>query len=262
MERGVEMYGGEARIRFRTQAVRPEEEIFKQRKEKLFAFGRKKVRPLTGSKKWERTVCWTHPEGLPPSRARRNGRIGSSAFRRTGLDAAKARQGHVRESSGRDGYAAAVYFQFDKMGWEKTEYGFVKKWVDTGRLIGVEGHPFRTQRGELTILVTKCTLLSKALRTDGPTSGDGLKDTEVRISPALPRSHRTIPDVQERVPEKFVPSLSSVAEDARDSRRTLEVETHRSFAAAAPEGANARPFKTFHNALGARHVLRIATELH
>ena len=53
-------------------------------------------------------------------------------------------------------------FQFDVLG--EKDYTFFKKWVDAGDFIGLVGVPFRTQRGELTLSVKKFTLLSKALR--------------------------------------------------------------------------------------------------
>ena len=70
-----------------------------------------------------------------------------------------------------------LYFQVDAMGEE--EYAFFKKWVDTGDMLGVVGHPFRTKRGELSILVTRCVLLAKALRPL-PEKWHGLKETEIR----------------------------------------------------------------------------------
>ena len=69
-----------------------------------------------------------------------------------------------------------LYFRFDTL---NEEYEWFKKWVDTGDYLGIVGHPFRTKRGELSLLVTEFKLLSKALRPL-PEKWHGLKDTEVR----------------------------------------------------------------------------------
>ena len=70
-----------------------------------------------------------------------------------------------------------LYFQLNSVG--EKNYEFLKKWVDTGDWIGIIGHPCRTRRGELTILVTEYKLLSKAIRPL-PEKWHGLTDTELR----------------------------------------------------------------------------------
>lgn len=55
----------------------------------------------------------------------------------------------------------------------------LKKWLDTGDIIGFTGHPFRTQRGELTVAVESFRLLTKALRPL-PEKWHGLTDLEIR----------------------------------------------------------------------------------
>ncbi len=75
------------------------------------------------------------------------------------------------------------------------EYAFFRKWVDTGDMLGIVGNPFRTRRGELSILVTKCVLLAKALRPL-PEKWHGLKD---RRPSGIASDSRLIanPDVRE-----------------------------------------------------------------
>ena len=147
-----------------------------------------------------------------------------------------------------------LYFQVDAMGEE--EYAFFKKWVDTGDMLGVVGHPFRTKRGELSILVTRCVLLAKALRPL-PEKWHGLKETEIRYRQRYVDLIAN-PDVREtfRKRAKIVSTFRRVLED----HGTLEVETP--ILATLAGGANARPFQTFHNALGITMYLRIATELY
>jgi len=147
-----------------------------------------------------------------------------------------------------------LYFQFNAMGEEN--YNFVKKWVDTGDIIGVKGHPFRTRRGELTLFVTECVLLSKALRPL-PEKWHGLKDVETRYR------QRYVdlivnPDVREvfRKRTKIIQTFRKVL----DSHDTLEVETPTLSVIAG--GANAKPFVTHHNALDVDMYMRIATELY
>ena len=51
--------------------------------------------------------------------------------------------------------------------------------LDLGDVIGVEGAPFRTRRGELSLRVDAWTLLAKSLRPP-PDKYHGLADVETR----------------------------------------------------------------------------------
>ena len=147
-----------------------------------------------------------------------------------------------------------LYFQLNTVG--DKEYDFLKKWVDSGDWIGIVGHPCRTRRGELTILVTEYRLLSKAIRPL-PEKWHGLTDTEIRYR----RRYMDLianPDVREifRKRSRIISSFRETLE----SHGTLEVETP--ILSVLAGGANARPFKTFHNALGVDMYMRIAVELY
>ena len=85
----------------------------------------------------------------------------------------KAAFADLADESGR----MQLYFNINTVGAES--YEFFKKWVDTGDWIGIIGHPCRTRRGELTILVESYKLLSKAIRPL-PEKWHGLTDTEAR----------------------------------------------------------------------------------
>ena len=147
-----------------------------------------------------------------------------------------------------------LYFRVDSLG-EKS-YDFLKKWVDTGDWIGIVGHPCRTRRGELTIMVSEYRLLSKAIRPL-PEKWHGLTDTEIRYR----RRYMDLianPEVRE-VFRKRSRIISSFRETL-ESHGTLEVETP--ILSVLAGGANARPFKTFHNALSVDMYMRIAVELY
>lgn len=147
-----------------------------------------------------------------------------------------------------------LYFQVNTVG--EKEYDFLKKWVDTGDWLGIVGHPCRTRRGELTIMVTGYKLLSKAIRPL-PEKWHGLTDTEIRYRKRY-MDLIANPEVRE-VFRKRSRIISSFRETL-ESHGTLEVETP--ILSVLAGGANARPFKTFHNALGVDMYMRIAVELY
>ena len=212
------------------EVVQPEEEIFKQRKEKLLRLREEEGYDPYRIEKWERTDMLDRIrkefDHLAPDETDASVHLRSAGRVMTLRKHGKAMFAHLQDETD----TLQLYFQFDKMG--EAEYGFVKKWVDTGDWIGVEGHPFRTQRGELTILVTKCTLLSKALRPM-PEKWHGLTDTEVRYRQRY-LDLIVHPDVRD-VFRKRSAIISSVRKTLEDAG-TLEVETPILFKAT-PEGA-------------------------
>ncbi|MDR3279956.1 MAG: lysine--tRNA ligase [Synergistaceae bacterium] len=231
----------------------PEEEIFRQRKDKL-----ERLRSEEGYDPYANDH-WDCDCSLSDLRAKYDnlaveessddfrsvaGRV--MTLRRHG----KAAFADLMDESG----TFQLYFQRDELG--EDNYTFFKKWVDTGDIVGVKGTPFRTQRGELSLKVKEFLLLSKSLRPM-PEKWHGLKDTEVRYRKRYIDLIAN-PEVREtfRKRAQIISTFRSVLE----KNGTLDVQTP--ILSNIAGGANARPFMTHHNTLDIDMYLRIATELH
>jgi lysyl-tRNA synthetase class 2 len=128
--------------------------------------------------------------------------------------------------------------------------------LDLGDLIGVEGVPFRTRRGELSLRVDAWTLLAKSLRPP-PDKYSGLADVEQRYR------HRELDLLANEDSRELFLHRTRLVRAVRtflDERGFLEVETP--VLQPLYGGALARPFTTHHNALDRTLYLRIATELY
>ncbi len=175
----------------------------------------------------------------------------------------KASFAELQDASGR----IQIYINRDEICPEedKTVYNEIfKKLLDLGDFIGVEGKVFKTQVGEISIHVTKLTLLAKALR---PLPLPKI-DVEGRIHDAFTdaemRSRQRYVDlvVNPHVKDTFVKRSKTISSMRRffDGFDYLEVETP--ILQAIPGGAAARPFITHHNALDIPLYLRIANEMY
>ena len=147
---------------------------------------------------------------------------------------------------------------------DKTLYNTVfKKLMDIGDIVGVTGYAFITKTGEISVHAQELTLLSKSLRVlpivkeKEDQVYDAFTDPEQRY-----RMRYVDLIVNPHVRETFVQRTRMVnaMRDFFNSFGYLEVETP--ILQPIPGGANARPFKTHHNALDIPLYLRIANELY
>jgi len=145
-----------------------------------------------------------------------------------------------------------IYVRLDEVGEEPYK---LFKTVDIGDILGVTGTVFKTHMGEVSIRVTKFTLLTKSIRPL-PEKWHGLTDVELRyrerytdliMNPDVKRTFEMRSNIIRQM-RKFL-----------DDKGFIEVETP--ILETIPGGANARPFVTHHNTLDIDMYLRIATEL-
>ena len=129
------------------------------------------------------------------------------------------------------------------------------KSADLGDIIGVKGHVFKTDAGELSVECAEYTHLTKALRPL-PEKFHGLQDKEERYRR---RYVDLIMNDTSRDVAILRPRIVSAIRHWMDGQGYVEVETP--ILQPILGGASARPFVTHHNALDKDYYLRIATEL-
>jgi lysyl-tRNA synthetase class 2 len=129
------------------------------------------------------------------------------------------------------------------------------KLLDLGDFLGVEGRVFRTRSDELSIAVTKLTVLAKSVRPL-PEKYHGLADREAR---ARQRYLDLLSNPESREVFETRSRIVSGVRRFLDNADFIEVETP--MMQPIPGGASARPFVTHHNTLDLDLYLRIAPEL-
>jgi len=145
-------------------------------------------------------------------------------------------------------------------GWQLLEL------LDHGDFIGVEGYLFITKTGELSIHVRTLQFLAKAL-LPLPDKMHGVSDPELkqrqRYVDLIAGSLKLDREENELTPREVFELRSAVIRELRrilDDHGYIEVETPMLTPLAT--GAAARPFETYHNALGIPLYARIAPELY
>jgi len=136
------------------------------------------------------------------------------------------------------------------------EFDKLKAWTDSGDIVGVRGSVKRTEKGEISVYAREWSMLTKSL-LPLPDKWHGLTDVNKRY-----RQRETDLIVNPHVKETFRlrAKMFSGIRRMLDDKGFLEIETP--ILQTHPGGADARPFKTFHNSLDMDLTLRIATELH
>ena len=235
-----------------------EQEIFRRRSlEELRALG---VNPYPAEEyvdtAYAREILDTFEDDAP----RRSVRVAGRVMGRRIMG--KASFLELQDSTGR----IQIYITRDEIcpGEDKALYNnVVKKLMDIGDFIGIEGEVFRTQMGEISVHASSLTFLSKALRPlpvvkekDGQTF-DSFTDPELRF-----RQRYVDLVVNSHVKDIFLKrtKIFNAMRQFFNERGYIEVDTP--VLQPIPGGAAARPFITHHNALDIPLYLRIANELY
>ncbi|MBQ7369104.1 MAG: lysine--tRNA ligase [Clostridia bacterium] len=161
----------------------------------------------------------------------------------------KASFSHIADKSGN----IQIYVTRQDIGEEN--YASYKKDYDIGDIFGFKGFVFKTQTGEVSVHVTELTLLSKSL-LPLPEKYNGLQDKDMKYR------LRHLDLIMNADVKSTFRMRSKILKEIRaylDARGYLEVDTPTLLPLEI--GADARPFKTHHNALDLDMYMRIETEL-
>ena len=161
----------------------------------------------------------------------------------------KASFSHIADKSG----SIQIYVTRQDIGEEN--YASYKKDYDIGDIVGFKGYVFKTQTGEISVHVTEMIMLTKSL-LPLPEKYNGLQNQDLKY-----RLRHLDLIMNQDVRETFR-ARSKILKEIRaylDGMGYLEVDTPTLLTLEI--GADARPFKTHHNALDIDMYMRVETEL-
>ena len=162
----------------------------------------------------------------------------------------KASFSHIRDRNG----DIQLYITRQDVG--EDVYAAYKKDYDLGDIVGAKGTVFMTKTGEVSIHLTHLEMLSKALKPL-PEKHNGLQNVDMKY-----RLRHIDLIMNEDVRETFFrrAKIITAVRSYLDSNGYIEADTP--ILLPLEIGADARPFKTHHNALDIDMYLRIETELY
>lgn len=165
-------------------------------------------------------------------------------------DIGKITFAHIQDFSGK----LQIILREDILAGE--EYKRFIKIIDIGDFVGFKGEVFKTQKGEISVLVKKYYFLSKSLRPL-PEKWHGLKDQEAKY-----RQRYLDLIANENAREKFNFRSDFIWELRKFYREHNFYEVETPVLCNTASGALAKPFITHHNALDINVYLRIAPEIY
>lgn len=171
--------------------------------------------------------------------------------------------GHIQDHTGRiqvmfnrDSTEVLGYHQSNPTATQApTPLKIIEKKFDLGDIIGIEGHLFYTQKGELTVYAKKVTLLCKTLLPLAE-KHSGLQDKEIRYRK---RWLDLISNEDVRETFRIRSKILSMTRKYFEEMNFIEVETP--VLQTIYGGAEARPFITELNALNQQMYMRISLEI-
>jgi len=215
-----------------------EEEIVKERIKKLEELRKKKINPYPNSFDKKNSVA----ECLK--------KLGKNV-KTAGRLMTKRDLGGICFLRLRD-FSGEIQLVFQDKKTPEKEFAFLRKYLDSGDFVGVEGKIFKTKTKEVSILVKNITLLSKSI-LPLPEKWFGLKDEEERY-----RKRYLDIIMNPEMKEMFIKKAKfwNTIRNFLVEKGFLEVETPVLENTAG--GASATPFVTHHNALDMDVYLRIS----
>ncbi len=168
----------------------------------------------------------------------------------------KAAFANIQDEKGR----VQLYIARDDVG--EDNYNLFKL-VDIGDFIGIDGIVFITKTEAITVKAEKVTILSKNLRPiPDVKEKDGEKYNSVSDKELRYRKRYLDMIINPETKDNYITRFKMINSIREFLNKNGYIEVETPVLQPVYGGANAKPFKTFHNALDQEFFLRIATELY